>query len=426
MRFSRGRWARWGWLATTLALGAALLATAWVGRERAIAASSTLNRGQGEVLLEAMRQAIRASPDLPDASALDSLRRLHEQAGVRYLALFDTSASLLAQAGQSTAGEPHPPADLGPRPPALEEIGGRLRVFAFVMPARPPEPRPLEGRRGARPRPPMLEIEFEPVVAERLEAEATRIFALSALVAATLLAAAFGFWRLSALQELTERRLEQQRRLGVLGEMSAVLAHEIRNPLASLKGHAQLLSERLGSGTQDGRKAELVVKEAQRLEALTADLLDFARSGPIDIRPSDPAALLRSCAEEVGPGVVVLHADGSPRSWPLDESRMRQALTNVLRNARQASPEGTGPEVRVGQEADALVFTVRDYGPGIEPGDEKRIFSPFFTTRTSGTGLGLTVALRIAELHGGSIVARNHPEGGAEFRITIPRTAGPA
>ena len=423
MRFSPGRWARWGWLATTLALGAALLATAWVGRQRAIAAASTLNRGQSEVLIEALRQAVRASPALPDAAALDSLRRLHEQAGVRYLALFDTASTLVAQAGQPTAGEPHPPADLGPRPPAIEEAGGRLRVFTFVIPARPAQGRPPEPRRGGRPRPPMIEIEFEPVVAERLAAEATRTFALSAVVAATLLAAALGFWRLSALQELTERRLEQQRRLGVLGEMSAVLAHEIRNPLASLKGHAQLLVERFGPGSPEGRKVELVVREAQRLEALTADLLDFARSGPMDIRPCDPAQLLRTCVEEVGAAGFVLGTGGAPPSWPLDERRMRQALTNVLRNARQATPADVLAETSVRRDADVLVFTVRDRGPGITPGDERRIFAPFYTTRTSGTGLGLTVALRIAELHGGTIAARTHPEGGAEFTMTIPRAA---
>jgi two-component system sensor histidine kinase HydH len=74
----------------------------------------------------------------------------------------------------------------------------------------------------------------------------------------------------------------------------------------------------------------------------------------------------------------------------------------------------------VGREDGTLVFTVRDFGPGIAPGDDKKIFSPFYTTRTSGTGLGLTVALRVAEMHGGTITVNNHPEGGAIFRIVLP------
>jgi two-component system sensor histidine kinase HydH len=75
----------------------------------------------------------------------------------------------------------------------------------------------------------------------------------------------------------------------------------------------------------------------------------------------------------------------------------------------------------VGEEADGLVFSVRDFGPGISQGDEKRIFSPFFTTRTTGTGLGLAVAQRVVEMHEGSIAASNHPAGGAVFRLTFPR-----
>jgi signal transduction histidine kinase len=74
----------------------------------------------------------------------------------------------------------------------------------------------------------------------------------------------------------------------------------------------------------------------------------------------------------------------------------------------------------VGRSNGSLVFTVRDFGAGLAPGDEKRIFSPFYTTRTSGTGLGLAVALRVVELHGGTITAGNHPDGGAVFRIAIP------
>jgi two-component system sensor histidine kinase HydH len=431
MRPSLGNWVRWGWLATTLALGAALLATAWTGVERARAAASTLDLGQGQLLLEALRQSVRAEPALPGPARLDSLLRLHEDGGLRFLALFDPERHLLATAGTPVAGVPVPPQEPPPRPGALESAGDRLRMMASVMPARPPDsgPRASDARASAPPappdggrprfRPPMLVMEFEPLAAERLVAEATRTFAISAVVAAALLAAALLFWRLSVLQEATARRLEQQRRLGALGEMSAVLAHEIRNPLASLKGHAQLLAERLGAGGPERLKAELVVKEAQRLEALTTDLLDFARSNPVERQAVDPAALVRSCADEVAAGAFAVRTDGAPGTFPLDERRVRQALTNVLENARQASAEGMRPEVTATAEGGALVVTVRDFGPGICAGDEKRIFSPFYTTRTTGTGLGLAVALRVAEMHGGTVTAENHPGGGAVFRLTF-------
>jgi len=415
VRPALGRWARWGWLGTTAALGAMLVATAWIGRQRARAASSTLDRGQSEVLLESLRQSIRQRADWPDAARLDSLLGQHAEGGLRYLALIDSDGLVMARAGTPVAGAPRPPIDFSPRPPVLEDLGSRLRMFAFVLPARPPNG---DGR--PRVRPAVLEVEFEPLVARQLTAEATRTFLLSTLVAAALVVAALIFWRLSILQELTERRLEQQRRLGILGEMSAVLAHEIRNPLASLKGHAQLLAERLGAGTTEHDKAALVVREARRLEILTTDLLDFARSGPIERADTDPAALLEQCAREVEDGAFAVHTTAAPRTWSLDEVRMRQALTNVLRNARQATPAGRLPEARVAEEAGALVFTVRDLGEGIAPGDEARIFAPFYTTRTNGTGLGLAVAQRVVEMHGGTITAANHPDGGAVFRLAIP------
>lgn len=434
MRPLRARWVRWGWLATTVAMGAALVATSWMGRRRAVAAATTLNRGQSLVLFEAIRQTARAMAEPPTAQQLDSVLQQHRTAGLRYVAFFDSSGAVLARAG--TAVIPIAlPAHRPPGPPAMQRLGSRLRLWGIAGLA-PPErqreargapdvprgaPPPRDARpAGLRPRHLAFVMEFEPLVAERLAAEATKTFALSLLMAAALVAAAVFFWRLSVRQEHFARHLEQQRRLGALGEMSAVLAHELRNPIASLKGNAQLLAERLGLDSPNHHKASLVVTEAQRLEALTSDLLDFARSGPLDLKPSDPVALLSSCAEEVCRDGFDVRAEGAPHSWPLDERRMRQALTNVLRNARQATPQGTRPEVAAGRSDGSLVITVRDFGGGIAVGDESRIFSPFFTTRTTGTGLGLAVAQRIVEMHGGTIVADNHPDGGAVFRISIP------
>jgi len=422
-----GRWVRWGWLATTVALGAALVVTAWVGRRRAVAAAATLNRGQSLVLFESIRQQARTMGEPPQQTELDSLLRQHQEAGLRYLAFYDSSGRQLAQAGEPGTPVRVPVRPLPPGPPVLQQTGDRVRLWGFAGLVPPPPPG-SGGRRpgGARPSRLTFVMEFEPLVAERLAAEATKTLLLSVLMAGALIAAAVIFLRLSVRQERTEHRLEQQRRLGALGEMSAVLAHELRNPLASLKGHAQLLVERLAGGTQERDKAELVVDEARRLEDLTADLLDFARTGPIDLKPTDPAALLAACVEEVARDGFVIRRTLQTSAWPLDADRMRQALTNVLRNARQASAEGTRPEVEVGREDGTLVFTVRDFGPGVPPGDEKKIFSPFFTTRTSGTGLGLAVAMRVAEMHGGTITVDNHPEGGAIFRIVVPEASGAA
>jgi two-component system sensor histidine kinase HydH len=253
---------------------------------------------------------------------------------------------------------------------------------------------------------------------------AERSLLVGVIVAGVLVGAGILFWRMSQRLEEGQRRMEEQRRLMALGEMSAVLAHEIRNPLASLKGHAQLLVERLPGDSNEQRKASRVVDEATRLEALTADLLDFARSGPMDLRPVDPGALLRGAAADLATPIGV-DSQGTSGRWPLDERRFRYVvLANILRNAVDVSPADRPAQAGTTLENGNLVFTVRDFGPGIPEGCEERIFDPFLTTRTTGTGLGLAVARRIVEAHGGRIEARNAADGGAVFRIVLPRREG--
>jgi two-component system sensor histidine kinase HydH len=221
-------------------------------------------------------------------------------------------------------------------------------------------------------------------------------------------------------REALERQAERDRRLASLGEMSAVLAHEMRNPLTSLKGHAQLLAESLPAESRDHAKAERVVTEAQRLERLTGDLLEFVRSGEIHRAPCNPEELVRESARAVDESRFDISAEDAPSSWSLDRERMQQVLTNLMRNALQSSPADARVDARVRAFDGVLSIAVRDRGEGIAEGDSERIFEPFHTQRTRGTGLGLAVARRIVELHGGTIRAANHPEGGAVFRISIP------
>jgi two-component system sensor histidine kinase HydH len=221
-------------------------------------------------------------------------------------------------------------------------------------------------------------------------------------------------WWLRQREQLAAR-VAHDRRLAALGEMSAVMAHEIRNPLASLKGHAQLLVENLEGSERERVKAQRVVDEAIRLERLTNDLLEFARTGRIERAPCDPAEVLRSAAASFES--VALETAGAPARWSLDAGRMAQVLTNLLGNAVQAGGEVTAS---VAAEGGRLVYRVRDRGPGLPTGDAARLFEPFHTTRAAGVGLGLAVAHRMVELHGGTLAARNHPGGGAELTVTIP------
>ena len=271
---------------------------------------------------------------------------------------------------------------------------------------------------------PFAIVEFRPVVADGL-AHASGLSLVLGLVAAGLFAA-FGLAlrRAEAKERTLQARAEQDRRLAAIGEMSAVLAHEIRNPLTSLKGHALLLQEALPEGRPQ-EKAKRVIKEAERLEALTTDLLSYVRSGALHRRKVDPTALVRTAMAAIGVEQFVVDATEAPASWSLDPDRLRQALENILKNAAQATafedfPDAAPAEVSIRQQGRTLVFEIRDHGPGISSAHRERLFEAFYTHRTRGTGLGLAVATRVVQQHGGTIAADNHPDGGAVFTIRVP------
>jgi signal transduction histidine kinase len=141
----------------------------------------------------------------------------------------------------------------------------------------------------------------------------------------------------------------------------------------------------------------------------------------MDLQRVQPAELLRAAAAQLPDGAITLDATAAPESWRLDGRRFSYAvLANLMRNAVQSSPANMPAAARAFVENGRLVFTVRDFGDGLPLGQEARIFDPFFTTRTNGTGLGLALARRVAQLHGGKITATNAEGGGALFRVEIP------
>ena len=452
---------RLGWLATTLLLAIVLVFSSWSNYRSAVAAAGTVTRGQSELLESALRPLIPQPAD--DSLATENLASFvtaHENAGVRYVALLEPDGRVSASAGSPEVPTALPPQDSAASPGQYTvDVGDRVRVY-FVRP-RPfgPPPEGMRGDRGnnrfdersggrdrdrdlrttaMRPGMPPQPgeprrirsfhyalIEFEPVIAQGLVAGAERSFLLTCMGASILTLAALLFWRISQKYDHAREHMEKQKRLSVLGEMSAVLAHEIRNPLASLKGNAQLLAERLPEASKEHTRAQRVVTEARRLEALTTDLLDFARTGPVELQPENPVTVLQNAISDVDEQGFVVDAAGAPATWQIDPNRIRHALVNLLQNARQASPQGSDrPRVSVRGDQNQLVFEVRDFGAGLPGGTAERIFDPFFTTRTNGTGLGLAVAQRAAELHGGRVTAHNHADGGAVFRIELPRNAG--
>jgi len=411
-----------------LLMAAALIGTVLTSYFSVHDVLATLARGQGDAMLDSIRHGRSTDP-----AFLDTLLREQGEEGLRCIAVLDGAGQPIQVVGDCLTRDPGTLRAVvrGARSDEVIKAGPRVRMVRGSL--RPDSELHAGTGERARGRGAIL-IELEPLLTRQLEHGAIRSLGIGGAASLALVLVAVGLWRFSAREERMKERLERDRRLASLGEMAAVLAHEIRNPLTAMKGHAQLLSERLAPDSPEKQKAGRVVREAVRLEELTADLLSFIRSGEIEREEADPAAVLRAAARDVGDvdgDRIALELGAAPARWPLDARLLQQALTNLLRNALQATGDGADGAAPVAtvtegpERGGSLVITVRDHGRGVPESDRQRIFEPFFTTRTRGTGLGLAVARRIVELHGGTLSVADPPEGGALFRVTIPRSGRP-
>lgn len=219
-----------------------------------------------------------------------------------------------------------------------------------------------------------------------------------------------------------EAQLREQAAMAHLGQLAAVVAHEVRNPLAGLRASLQVLDTRF----VDSRDRDIVAAMIQRIDSLNEkveDLLLYARPKPPRLQPVDVEALARdvaACARvatgNAGPPIEVI---GDECRAYADPEMLRAALLNLTMNACQAA--GTGPvDIHVAPGDGVCRIAVRDRGPGIPPGIRERVFEPFFTTRTSGTGLGLAIVKRLLELQDGAVMLKDRPGGGTVAEVTIP------
>ena len=234
-------------------------------------------------------------------------------------------------------------------------------------------------------------------------------------------------------QDLTELRVMEARlarseRLADLGQLAAGLAHELRNPLASMMGSVELLRSS-GLKDDDRRLLEIVLREGGRLSQLVADFLAFARPGAPRREPVDLAELAGQTLEAFALDPVAAAARLERALVPVevlgDPDQLRQVLWNLLINAAQAiAAAGPGPgciRVRCGPSGDGgAELAVEDDGPGIDPADRDRLFTPFFTTKAAGTGLGLATIHRVVDGHGGAVSVDSAPGRGARFTIHLP------
>ncbi len=234
------------------------------------------------------------------------------------------------------------------------------------------------------------------------------------------------------------RRAEQ---LAMLGQLAAGVAHEMRNPLTSMKIIIQTAAEGGEGAVLDGRDLAVLNEEITRLESTVQSFLDYARPPKLVRRPTNVRREVDRSVELAAhrAGRVGIHviqpAQDSAVEICADASQLRQVLLNLLINALDVSPEDSEVRVRLALETRAnleaqpgtrdeefgqLRIDVEDEGPGLAPETAERIFEPFVSTKDSGTGLGLAICKRIVEDHGGTIAAANRPHGGAVFTVTLP------
>jgi len=230
----------------------------------------------------------------------------------------------------------------------------------------------------------------------------------------------------------TQHELVKKERLAALGEMAAIVAHEIRNPMTAIRGFAQRIKKRLQNTEMVKKYLDIIISETDRLGEVIQSVLDFGKKPVIQKQ----SAQIDSIIDE-----ALMILDGQIRDKSLtirknivpalpevmlDKGQIKQVIINLLQNAVDVTPYGQMMAVEAAENKAELLIQVTDSGNGIAPEIDDKIFDPFFTTKLHGTGLGLAMAQRIVEEHGGAIDVVNLPEKGAAFTVRLPVKVDPA
>ncbi len=224
-----------------------------------------------------------------------------------------------------------------------------------------------------------------------------------------------------------EEEVRRREKLAAVGNLAAGVAHEIRNPLSSIRGYASYFGSKFPPDSEDRKAAQVMVREVDRLNRVITELIEYSRPSVLARRMTGlgravehSLRLIQPDVRAAGVRVETRGLDTAPEV-SIDPDRFSQALLNVFLNAVQAMPDGGVMTVTAGTAEDGRAFVeTADEGVGIAPEDLEKVFNPYFTTKAAGTGLGLAVALKIVEAHGGEMRVSPRPGRGTAFAIFLP------
>ena len=222
-----------------------------------------------------------------------------------------------------------------------------------------------------------------------------------------------------------EEQLRRAEKLSALGELAAVLAHEIRNPLSSLRGTAEILKDDYQPGDRKYEFLEIQIKETERLNHVVEDFLRMARPQPTELRECSLRVELETvitlvAADARRRGIELALEPSPPVVVRADGEKLRQAFLNIVLNALQATPAGGRVTVSFVPGSDGHDIRFTDTGSGMTPEALNRLFEPFFTTKAGGTGLGLAVTRKIIEAHDGDVLVASEPGRGTTVTVHLP------
>jgi signal transduction histidine kinase len=243
----------------------------------------------------------------------------------------------------------------------------------------------------------------------------------------------------TAMNEMTrglrraEEKLLRSEKLSVAGYLAARVAHDIRNPLFSIKMRAQMICERLPADSADRASLEPILKDIEQVEWVVQGLLDLASPVKLQLQETSVNAVVEDVLASIGDHLeharIEIERDLAPdlpTIW-LDPGRLKQVLLNLVLNAAEAMPQGgiLGARTGLGEEHGSVNIEIWDVGEGIDPGDMEKLFDPFFTTKREGVGLGLVNARSLVETHGGSLELLPRNGSGTRAVVSLPIRPGP-